>query len=235
MFIRHYSEIALSGVLAIGIAMLCYSARGVPLLFDGFTSLAYLFFAWYFRENKDVMGVCIVLVLIQVIINSLFVFSADSYFWSIPCYLLTAVVVYQLWSDFTAKFVAVVLGLSLVSEIYWYSTGYDGPQVYFSFFKVSVFIIARFMLMYRPYGSKYFLSADTNAIRLDWKVHGVLGVSVLLELAYIGEYFVRHLTDLYPLYIYNAYPIITQALAVLYMWLISNQAVILIRKRTLTA
>lgn len=235
MYFRRHSNNLISGALAIAIAIFMISTFGEKLMFDTAAPIAYLFCAYLFKEDKNIMGVCVVLAVVQILINFIFIFSVDNYLTRIIFYLLTALVLSIFRSDKQFGIVTAVLILSLISEFYWYFTGYHGPEIYFSFAKISVYMVAKFALTYRAHGLSIYLKEKSTAIRLDWIVLKVLSVGILIEIVYLAEYLIRHNTDLNPILMYQLYPYVAHAISAYYMWLILDHAISLLRARTLSA
>jgi hypothetical protein len=235
MITKAYSNHIFKLVSGVFVIVIMFLTVGEKLVFDGVLAVSLVVIAAMFRDNKDIMGVCLVVVVIHVLINAVFVFSSDGLAWRIAAYAVTIATLAVFYSDNQSKIVLGFLAISLGAEIYWFFTGYDGPEIYFSFIKISVFIAAKFFVLYRSQATKLYLKDDSSAIRLDWLVHKTLSVSVLLELSCLLEYLIRHNTDFSPMVVYYIYPYIAQFIGVFILWLILNQASQTIKSQTMSA
>jgi hypothetical protein len=235
MIFSAYSDHAFKFSSGLFVALLMYFTIGESLIFDGVLAVSSIVIALAFRDNKDIVGICLVIVVIQVLINVAFVFSNDTLACRIVVYAITLGTLAILHSDSQARLIILFLIIALASEFYWAATGYDGPEIYFAFLKLSVFVVAKFFVLYRSQATKIYLKDDSTPIRLDWLIHKTLSVSVLLELAQLLEYLIRHNTSLKPLVIYYAYPYAAQCIGVFILWLIINQANQIIKSKSLSA
>ncbi|MFT4939297.1 MAG: hypothetical protein ACI88A_002337 [Paraglaciecola sp.] len=230
MVLRHYTSIALNIlIIATCIALGIYTF-GVPLLFDSLSALFFLVVAFYFRRDVNIKTVCILLILESLLINAIFVISTNSYYWIVAAYLLTAMTLWQVRQDKLTRIILVFLLISVCLEIYWYVIGYEGPQIYFYFLKISIYMLVRFLLLYRPHGLNYFLNSGAAILRLDWFVYQTKAVVCLIECAMISEYLLRHTFSVQPMLMYNYYQYIMQGLSVWIIWLVLREAIKIYRK-----
>ena len=233
MVLRHYTSIAIN-ILIIGTCIvLGISTFGIPLLFDSLSALFFLVVAFYFRKDVDIKTVCVLLILESLLINAIFVLSTDSYFWVIAAYLATAITLWKVRQDKLTKIILVFFIVSVSLEIYWYVIGYEGPQIYFYFLKISIYLLVRFLLLYRPHGLNYFLNSGASILRLDWFVYQTKAIICLIECAMIAEYILRHTFSVKPMLMYDYYQYIMQGLGVWIIWLVLREAVKIYRKTTI--
>jgi hypothetical protein len=230
MVLRHYTSIAIN-ILIIGTCIvLGISTFGVPLLFDSLSALFFLVVAFYFRRDVNIKTVCVLLILESMLINAIFVLSTDSYFWIIAAYLATAITLWQVRQDKLTRIILVFFVISVGLEIYWYVVGYEGPQIYFYFLKISIYLLVRFLLLYRPHGLNYFLNSGASILRLDWFVYQTKALVCLVECAMISEYLLRHTSSIKPMLMYDYYQYIMQGLGVWIIWLVLREAIKIYRE-----
>ncbi|WP_131811758.1 hypothetical protein [Paraglaciecola hydrolytica] len=181
--------------------------------------------AFTFRHNIDIKTVCILLLIENIIINLAFLSLNNNLIYTAAVFAFTAITLWYVRTDKLAKPIAILLVITLLAEIYWYQTDHPAPQIYFYFFKISLSLIVRFLLLYRPHGLNYYLDSGANILRLDWFVYKTIWVSCVIECAMICEFLIRHTLKINALYIYYSYEYIMHALAVWVLWLVVREAI----------
>ena len=230
MVLRHYTSIALNIIIIGTCIVLGISTFGVPLLFDSLSALFFLVVAFYYRRDVNIKTVCVLLILESLLINTIFVLSTNSYFWIIAAYVATAITLWQVRQDKLTRIILAFFVISVSLEIYWYVVGYEGPQIYFYFLKISIYLLVRFLLLYRPHGLNYFLNSGASILRLDWFVYQTKAAMCLIECAMISEYLLRHTFSVKPMLMYNYYQYIMQGLSVWIIWLVLREAIKIYQK-----
>jgi hypothetical protein len=233
MVLRHYTSIALNIIIIGTCVVLGIYTFGVPLLFDSLSALFFLVVAFYYRRDVNIMTVCVLLILESVLINAIFILSTNSYFWIVAAYLATAITLWQVRQDKLTRIILLFFVISVSLEIYWYVVGYEGPQIYFYFLKISIYLLVRFLLLYRPHGLNYFLNSGASILRLDWFVYQTKAGMCLIECAMISEYLLRHTFSVKPMLMYNYYQYIMQGLSVWIIWLVLREAIKIYRKNVI--
>ena len=225
MLARHLINPAITFLLTVTCLVLGVYSYGVPLLFDCVSTGAFILIAYVFRHNVDIKTVCLLLVIENSIINLAFLSLNNNLVYVACAFLLTALTLWFVRSDKLVKPVAILLVITLFAEIYWYQIGHPAPQIYFYFFKISLSLIVRFLLLYRPHGLNYYLNSGASILRLDWFVYKTIWISCVIECAMITEFLIRHLFKINALYIYHAYEYMMHALAVWVLWLVVREAI----------
>lgn len=216
------------------IALGVYS-YGVPLLFDCISTFSFLVIAYIFRADINIKTVCILLVIENTIINLSFLMVSDNLIYAAICYGITAITLWVVRADTLAKPIAILLFIALANEIYWYKSGHPPPLIYFHFLKISLSLMVRFLLLYRPHGLNYFLNSGASILRLDWFVYKTIWVACIVECAMISEFLIRHSLGIHAMLIYNSYEYIMQALSVWVLWLVVREAIKIQRENVIQA
>ena len=225
MLARHLINPAITFLLTATCIVLGIYSYGVPLLFDCVSTASFVVIAYVFRHNIDIKTVCLLLVIENSIINLAFL-SLNNHAIYVACaFFLSALTLWFVRSDKLVKPIAILLAITLAAEFYWYLIDYPAPQIYFYFFKISLSLIVRFLLLYRPHGLNYYLNSGANILRLDWFVYKTIWVSCVMECAMITEFLIRHIFKINALYIYNSYEYVMHALSVWILWLVVREAI----------
>lgn len=208
---------------------------GKPVVFDTVSIGAFIIIAYKFRDNIDVKTVCVLLILEYIIVNLAFKILSSNLIYTACMFAITIATLWYCRSDKLSKPIGILLVVALIAEWHWHKVDHPAPQIHFIFFKVSLSLIVRQLLMYRPHGLNYYLNISTSYLRLDWFIYKTLWVACVVECAMISEYIIRHTTDIKALYLYNSYEYIMHALAVWVLWLVLREALKIQRKKSLLA
>jgi hypothetical protein len=208
---------------------------GQPLFFDTISTISFIVIAFIFRADINIKTVCILLVIENSIVNGVFLTLNNNLIYTVFAFTIPIVTLWFCRHDQLVKPIASLLIIVLISEIYWFKTDYPAPQIYFYFFKISLSLIVRQLLMYRPHGLNYYLNSGASILRLDWFVYKTIWVSCVVECAMIIEFLIRHLTGIKAMYLYNSYEYIMHGLAVWILWLVVREAIKIQYKKSLQA
>ena len=116
---------------------------GLPLVFDVFNLLLFAFIGYVLRRNKNILGVCLLLIFESMIIHGAYIpydemlaltpsITIDNPFylpfmstitWKVMCYVIVVAVLYLSWYDSLSKFVSGVVCIVIAVEFYWYFGG----------------------------------------------------------------------------------------------------------------
>lgn len=236
MLLSKHLLIPLSNALLASLCVLLgiYSF-GQPLFFDSISTISFIVIAFIFRYDINIKTVCILLLVENTLVNTAFLTLNNNLIYTAFAFTVPIVSLYFCRHDKLAIPIALLLVITLIAEVYWYKTDYPAPQIYFYFFKISLSLIVRQLLMYRPHGLNYYLNSGASILRLDWFVYKTIWVACVVECAMIIEFLVRHLLKIKALYIYNSYEYIMHSLAVWVLWLVVREAIKIQRKASLQA
>jgi hypothetical protein len=208
---------------------------GQPLFFDSISTVSFIVIAFIFRYDINIKTVCILLLVENTLVNSAFLTLNNNLIYVACAFTVAIISLYFCRHDKLAKPIALLLVITLIAEVYWYKIDYPAPQIYFYFFKISLSLIVRQLLLYRPHGLNYYLNSGASILRLDWFVYKTIWVACVVECAMISEFLIRHLLGIQALYLYNSYEYIMHALAVWVLWLVIREAIKIQHKGSLQA
>lgn len=228
-----------SNAINVGLFVLCV-ALGVytfdtPLLFDVVSVLTFACLALVFRKDIDILSLCIILICNKLVIDGYALASDNDYFWKFLSYGFTAAAFWYTRHDKVTKICTALLALTLAIELYWYVEGYQGPEVYFYFYKIAVFVVVRYALIYRPHGLFSYFDTQGKILRADWIIYKTKGLACFVECFMIIEYLIRHTLPVKPILLYEFYPPLMQCLGVWVMWIVFMAAKNNFEKSSVTA
>lgn len=119
---------------------------------------------------------------------------------------------------FKAPLLALLL-VTVIAEGYWRVTSYDNkPDMYFYWSYVLTLVIAKVALELRTLWIERVFDVETDFTTLDPQLAYLFGVFLVIEIANIIEYLVRHLTDASPMLVYTYYTEAKHAIGVLLLF-----------------
>jgi hypothetical protein len=249
-----YIQPVINALLLTTSLLLGVATFGVPLVFDCISIVLFCLFAYLFRHNGNIVGVCIILVLENIginlydlahsqnielftieIQNILYVDLSNTLAWKFIAYAFATVVFMFLRYDRTVRYILPFLVFSITAEIYWLVIDYPAPAIQFYFVKISGYLLVRHFLHLRGHHQEHFPKSTITTMQLDWLVQKTKALACYLECAMVSEYLLRHLFNIHALLFYNIYEYVMQALAIWVFWLVFREAVKLHRLTTLPA
>ncbi|WP_340677562.1 hypothetical protein [Paraglaciecola sp.] len=165
-----------------------------------------------YRHDQDVVSCLSFILIARSLALLLFLVSSNLLIWKIVGYALAAFCIVRFNRDPLAKFIIPIWVAAVASEIYWYLTDYQGPEIYWSFILISFNLATRYLLIVRFVLVPQYFNKPATPIRLDWYLKVLHLLPIVVECVYVFEYLVRHLTNTTPLYIYHAYPYIMHSI-----------------------
>ncbi|MGY8897753.1 MAG: hypothetical protein ACKVI8_06945 [Paraglaciecola sp.] len=235
MIIRAYTGIVFSGLVLLGCIALGVITYNEPRNFERASFLFLIFTAYVCKHDKDLLSVIGILA-ISYFIDHLMLLAAENLtWWNFIMYQCAAAIIFTLWRDKLSKLSAIVLALVVLAEIYWGLTNYQKPDLSLAVGKLAFALIVRHVFIHRPDYIERFFNYDGDYIAVDKKFRDLYAVYILIEIANIAEYLIRHTTQYKPLIVYQTYPFIIQIISTLSLWFVLHYSQKTWLKKTLKA
>lgn len=206
-----------------------------PYAFEIFSIGILCLLGFIFRHDIDILAVCLILIFNKLAIDIAFYFSVDNAIWRVAAYAVVLTAFWYTKYDRVTKFAAIILAVALIAEVYWAASGISGPEIYFYFYKLAVFLTVRYLLIYRPHGLTIYFEADAKILRIDYIVYVTKEVACYVECIMIAEYLIRSFTSYRPLIIYDVYSYAMQLLGCWMLWLVMMAAKNNVKKTLISA
>lgn len=193
MFLKALSEKALTAVLAgllIAVGIITFdNAR----LFDWLYFAILAFVVLLSRNNINIAGIVLIIIAGKFIDEAGWHLLDDNLPSRLFVYLSMLATIVIIKEEEYRKPVAILFFLSLCSEIYWLVSGYDGPEIYWHLFEVTLLILVRHYVFMRVFFTSRFFPNLSKSLGLDVEVHDVITVFMFIHALTILEYLARHL------------------------------------------
>tara|TARA_R110000772_G_scaffold255930_1_gene372273 strand:- start:343 stop:1053 length:711 start_codon:yes stop_codon:yes gene_type:complete len=236
MLIRAYLPkiiTALFGGLFIAAGILTF---GNALIFDRLFLGILLFTGFVCRKDINVIGIVVIILMQHILEEFAWIYLSNSELVKSFIYIACLFLAYRLRHDKIAKFVFVFIIAVVGIELYWYVTEYVAPQIYWHMSLIGLNLLVRNLIFSRVSISEHYLKKSAKSINLDWTIFRLYGLSILIQVAIVTEYLIRHLANvdsLLVLYHSNAY--LMHGIATLAIWAIFNESYKLLLPRLLKA
>lgn len=235
MIIRAYTRIVLSGLLLISCIAIGVLTYNDPRSFERASFLFLIFTAYLCKHDKELISVIGILALSYLIDHIVLIAAENISWWNIIIYQIAAAIIFSLWRDKLSKLSAIVLALVIIAEIYWGLTNYQKPDLSLAVGKLAFALIVRHIFIHRPDYIERMFKYDGDYIAVDKKFRDLYAVYILIEIANIAEYLIRHTTQYNPLLVYQTYPFIIQIISTLSLWYVLHYSQKSWLKKTLKA
>lgn len=211
---------------------------GNGLLFDRLFICVLVFTAVICRNNVNVLGVVIILVIQRLVEETAWSISELDYQTIIKAafYFLALLSCWAFWYDIIAKLLLSVLILSIGSEFYWIYTQASAPEIYWYVGLIASNLFVRHLIFMRVSYTEDFFPHQTQSINLDWHIHKLNAVAACVLSLLIFEYFVRSVLGferIVLVYSYASYAL--QAIATYAIWVIFYESYKMLIPRLLKA
>ena len=221
-----FAEKTISGLVFSALMVGIATYIGQPLIFDPLVLLAYIAIAVVFRRNIDLLSICSIFIAVRGLEELMFRFLGNTIWFKVPCYLIFLIIPFFWASGMLKHFMVAFVTVGIGIEIYWYITDYNAPWVYWYFYLLTIAIIVRKFLRMRVF---WLLEINTDLepkpLPLDSQLLIANGVFIALNILMIGEYWLRHLTDMSDLlliYNINAYVAHIMSIFIIYMLVVQS-------------
>lgn len=171
------------------------------------------------REDKNIVGALLFLLITHSYSDILFYVISNNIYWKVTVYSISMYALYRFRRDDLTKLIAPVFILLLVGEGYSYSTKGRGVSDAHWYMALTIaWMTLRFCLMVRPTLMRAYINTPSKPTFLDFHLHRIAKLYVLIELITITDYLALSLTSYSSLIIYSAYPYAIQIVATLMLW-----------------
>lgn len=212
---------------------------GEPLLFDRLFICILIFTAFVCRKNINVLGVVVILVIQQLVVETAWTISELEFTNAVKAlfYLASIALYWFIKYDKLSRLLLVALVLSLAAEFYWLAMGQSAPQVYWYVALLSSYAFVRHLFFMRvTYMQDWFKNRTVESINLDWQIYKLNAFFALLQFLMVIEYIIRGITGFNNLlYVWASYPYIVQLGYTYLIWVIFFESYKLIAPKLLRA
>lgn len=217
---------------AIGFVAVGFLTYGDGVLFEQIYIALLVFMAVVFIRDINIVSIIFISAAANLSSKFLYpVFLESDYqtLLKIMVYGAIALTLLRFKTEAHRKSVAGVVGLCIAAEIYWIATDYNAPYIYWNVLLININILVRYFLFQRVFiVSKYF-PKRYRSLDLDITLHDLVWYFMLLHMAILIEYLVRHILDVQITTIYYASPYIFHGLTTFSVLLILFQGYKVIR------
>lgn len=183
-----------------------------------------IFVALACKHDQDLLSVMALVTLAYLIDFLIFYLPSQSTITTVISIFIALVVMVKLRADKLSLLAATVIALVVISHCYWIATNYPPPDLTLSINKITLAIIVRHLLIYRPDYVEHIFKFYGDYISIDKKLRDIWALYIIAESLLVIEFILRHVIHVNTLVIYNAYPFIIQTISVFSMWSILTYA-----------
>ena len=220
MIVNFYGRWLAVNLVAIVFFIIAVTTYGRWFYFDLFAIAVFAIALLITRFQINIAATILVITLGRLIEFISFSVLSDQWPISTATYAITACTIIYCKTDKLTRFIFPIFMICIICEIYWHTTHYQSPQLFFSWLVISIGLLIRKFLILRPYVVNKLIGKNSEYSRLDWNLRKVYGLAIIIESTKLIEYLVRHLTTVKPLIVYNAYPIIMHGLSCMCLWMV---------------
>ncbi|UAA40444.1 hypothetical protein KIH87_08960 [Paraneptunicella aestuarii] len=226
----------IAGLIACCIGVFTF---GKALWFDRiYLVLLLLASAYSYHIDKNIFGIFVILSLERVFEESIYLLAKDTWTFKILVVVLCTGACYKLRYDRMIWVAAGALSSVIAADIYWYLIDYPAPKIYWSLVILFQSLMVRHFIFFRPaIMERHFPEwREIRWINSDWQIYQLMMVFVVMELLFLGEYYVRHIfgyTNV--LVVFTLYPYAAHTVASIIIWIILSETIRMTRDRYLMA
>lgn len=206
------------------------------VLFDLLFIGVLVFTALICRKDINVLGVITIIFLLRALDEAVWFFINGNIETKLLLYSFSLGISYYLRHDWAAKLLLIVTLIISSIEVYWFASAYPPPEIYWNIALIIVTLIARNLIFSRVSITENWFNLRSKSINLDWTIFRLYGLSLILQVAVVLEYLIRHLTNSpHLLVFYSAIPYIMQVISILAIWVTFQESYKLLLPRLLKA
>lgn len=231
MIFRQYIGSAVTNLLAVLFLTIALLTFGYAQYFDRLFILFLLALILFNTSNANIISIALIFLFERFFDEVVFLFSTYLYIKPL-IYLLSLGLIKLFWYDLLIRRVILPTIITcIICEIYWSITHYNAPRIHSYIAMLLLNMITRHLIFLRvplfmPVQAiafiKKIVTQPLKHTAIDLPLYTLAMVNILVVIAMIAEYLIRHLTGLTPLLVYNYYPYIMQFLAVVTLFLLTN-------------
>ncbi len=229
MIFRQYVSSGITNILAIAFLTVALLTFGYAQYFDRLFIVFLLGLILFNITNANIISIALIFLLERFLEEGVF-FSSSYLFIKPLIYLLSLWLIKQFWYDsLIRRIILPTIIICVICEVYWYTTDYNAPKIYYYIAMMSLNIITRHLIFLRvPLFRKFqaipriqkIISQPLKQTSVDLPLYTLAMVNILVIVTMISEYLVRHLTSLDPLFFYSLYSEVVHLLSVVTLFFI---------------
>jgi hypothetical protein len=226
MLIRSYLQQPIRALVAaciIGSGILTF---GQPELFDRLFLAVLVILLIINTRSKDTntLGVLLIL-LFERISDELIFIAMEVSGQKILVYCISAMVLYKSRDDKLTHYIAPLVLLTFIAEIYWLMSGYPAPLVHYYIGLVVLNILTRKLLFMRVPLTQRWVKKNAKLLTIDWQLYKLAKWFTIAIAIVLIEFLIRHTTAYQAIYIYMAYPYLLQGFTLITLLIIGEHIV----------
>ncbi len=231
MIFRQYVSSGITNILAIAFLTVALLTFGYAQYFDRLFIVFLLGLILFNITNANIISIALIFLLERFLEEGVF-FSSSYLFIKPLIYLLSLWLIKQFWYDSLIRRVILpTIATCIICEIYWYLTSYNAPRVHSYIAMLMLNMVTRHLIflripIFKRLQSLSFIkntvTLPLKQISIDLPLYSLAKVNILVVVAMIVEYLIRHLSPFEPLVIYSIYSFIVHLLSAVTLFFIVN-------------
>lgn len=231
MIFRQYIGSAVTNLLAVLFLTIALLTFGYAQYFDRLFILFLLALIVFNIKNANIISIALIFLFERFFEEVVFFFSTYLYIKPL-IYLSSLWLIKMFWYDpLIRRVILPTIITCILCEIYWFITNYSAPRIHSYIAMLLLNMITRHLIFLRVplFNQLHAIALIKNIVTqplkqtsVDLPLYTLAMVNILVVIAMIAEYLIRHLTGLTPLFIYKYYPYIMQLLAAVTLFLLAN-------------
>lgn len=221
-----FMQLVLQKSLTLVIA--CALIAGSILTFDNSILFDWLFFgtltfvALLLHKNVNIVGIILIIVAAKMVDEAGWYLLSDTLLSKGLVYLAFSVTLFIVKEEEYRIPLAILLLLSLLSELYWAITDYSAPEIYWYFFELNLEVLVRHYLFMRVFFTSSLVPNKSKSIELDVNIHDLITLFLFVNGLIILEFLMRHVLTIDIKVMWAINPYILHGLSVYMVYLILN-------------
>tara|TARA_R110000787_G_scaffold67328_11_gene150757 strand:- start:881 stop:1609 length:729 start_codon:yes stop_codon:yes gene_type:complete len=231
MIFRQYFDRAVTSLLAIVFLAFALLSFGYAQYFDRLFIIFLLVLILFNISKANIVSIAIIFLLERFFEEVVFFFSTYLYIKPL-IYLLSLWLIKSFWYDSLIRRVILpTIVICITCEVYWYLTNYSAPRIHSYIAMLMLNIITRHLIFLRVPLFKQLqaltlirniVSQPITQTPVDLPLYSIAMINILVVVAMIAEYLIRHLTPLESLFVYNLYSEFIHLLSAVTLFFIVN-------------
>lgn len=191
------------------------------------------FITLLFIRNINMIGIILISAIIHFSSELIWHISSNSLAIKFIAYAFIGASLLLLRYEEKRKYIVGFVSLCLCAECYWLATGYTGPEIYFYLMLININLIERQLLFSRVFITESIAPEKSRSLDADFDLYNLNWMYVLIHIAVILEYLLRHVFGISVQVIYDLSSYAFHGLTAYGAWIIFAQGVKLIQNQRL--
>jgi hypothetical protein len=222
-YIQKFAEVS---AIFVVIAISAYAFFDEPIVADILQNIIFICVGISFRKDKNLLIIIVVILFGRLLSQAFFYVdvSHDKVLAKGTIYLFVTYFCYYFRYDNLAKFSLSLIFCMVVAELYWLYVKYEeSPEIsYYAVILVENICVRHLILNRASFFGVW--KNQLNVISIDWQLHNLFGLYILVTAAMVVEYFIRHMLNIQTILIYNIYSPTFYLINATILWIILNYA-----------